>query len=106
MDKSSNSILTFSDAEILKRYELFVSQFLMSEEKVNRKEILPRYWTVTVLEKDFNVTIELKNIGDWHGVAQWCAVVTEPTGDQSNYLLFKREIEEWAAEQRTLRGLE
>ncbi|WP_100374756.1 hypothetical protein [Bacillus sp. FJAT-45037] len=106
MDKSSNNILTFSDEEILNRYELFVSQFLIGEEKVKRKEILPRFWTISVLEKDFNVSIELKNIGDWHGVAQWCAVVTEPSGDQSNYLLFDREMKEWATEQREIRGLD
>ncbi|WP_368502829.1 hypothetical protein AB3N04_00390 (plasmid) [Alkalihalophilus sp. As8PL] len=103
---NESNLLTFSDEEILKRYELFVGNFLIDEEKVNRKEILPRLWSITVQGKDFNVTIELKNIGDWYGVAQWCAVVREPNGDQSNYLLFEREIEEWAAEQRKSRGLE
>ncbi|ADC52023.1 hypothetical protein BpOF4_20119 (plasmid) [Alkalihalophilus pseudofirmus OF4] len=99
--------LTFQIEEIQARFELFVSNvFLNDENNVVRTEILPKLWEVSVPEKDFKVLVECKNIGNWHGVEQWCAVVTEPNGDSSNFLLFEEEIKVWLEEQRRMRGIE
>lgn len=97
--------LKFSHEEIVNRYESFVSGFLSEEIDVNKLEILPRLWFVEVPQKNFKVSIECKLTGHWHGIEEWCAIVTEPNGETSNYLLFEKEIEEWASEQRRLRGL-
>jgi hypothetical protein len=66
---------------------------------------MPHYWIVSVPSKNFNVAINCECIGHFHGIEQWCAVVEESTGNKSNFLLFENEIEEWAAEQRKLRGI-
>ena len=96
--------LEFTFEEIASKYQVFVSSFLSDETNVEKEEVLPRLWMVIQKEKDFKASIECKCIGKWHGIEQWCAVVTEPNGEEHNYMLFEEEIEGWAAEQRRLRG--
>jgi hypothetical protein len=100
-------ILKFTDEQIKDRYNQFVNDFLKEENThVEKTEVLPRFWTVNVPDKGFNVTIECRQIGKFHGIEQWCAIVTEKNGERNNFLLFEKEIEQWAYEQRRLRGIE
>jgi hypothetical protein len=98
--------LTFTHDEISNRYEQFVKNFMSSEKDVERIKLLPHFWIVTVPSKDFKVSITCECIGHFHGIEEWCAVVEEPNGEKSNYLLFEEEIEQWSSEQRKLRGIE
>ena len=97
--------LEFTHDEIVARYEQFVKTFLSSEKDVKRTKMLPHFWIVAVPAKDFKVAITCECIGHFHGIEQWCAVVEEPNGEKNNYLLFEEETEQWASEQRKLRGL-
>ena len=98
--------LVFTHDEINNRYQDFVKSFLSAEKDVKRTQLLPQYWIVSVPSKDFKVAITCERIGHFHGIEQWFAVVEEPNGEKSNYLLFKEEIEQWASEQRKIRGIE
>jgi hypothetical protein len=97
--------LTFTYDEIEKKYLDFVEKFMSAEKDVKHIKLLPHYWVVSVPSKDFKVAITCDCTGHFHGIEQWCAVVEEPNGEKSNFLLFEEEIEEWAAEQRRLRGI-
>lgn len=97
--------LEFTREQIVNKFEHFVSEFLKEEENVERKEYLPRLWLINVPGKEFEATIECKCIGKWHGIEQWCAIVTEANGNESNFLLFEDEIQSWAKEQRRLKGI-
>jgi hypothetical protein len=79
--------------------------FLSGEENVQRTQLLPNVWIVSVPEKDFKVMIKLESVGSPYGFEEWIAVVEETDGEKSNYLLFEDEIENWLAEQRKLRGI-
>lgn len=98
--------LIFTDDEISTRYENFVKQFMSAEKDVERTKLLPHYWIVSVPSKDFKAAITCECTGHFHGIEQWCAIVEEPNGVKGNYLLFEEEIEQWASEQRKLRGIE
>ncbi|ERN54301.1 hypothetical protein [Alkalihalophilus marmarensis] len=93
----STSVLTFNYDEIITRYNEFITGFLCDEINVVKEELLPRFWTIAVPSKGFYVTIELRNIGNEHGVEQWCAIVKESDGEETNYLLFAEEIEQWGS---------
>jgi hypothetical protein len=98
--------LTFTHDEIEKKYQVFVEKFMSGEKGVERTKLLPHFWIVTVPSKDFKVVITCECISHFHGIEQWCAVVEEPNGEKTNFLLFEEEIEQWAAEQRRIRGIE
>ncbi len=98
--------LKFTHDEISTRYELFVKDFMSAEMDVERTKLLPHFWIVSVPSKEFKVAITCECIGHFHGIEEWCAVVEEPNGEKSNYLLFEEEIEQWSSEQRKLRGIE
>lgn len=97
--------LSFTHDEISTRYENFVKHFMSAEKDVERTKILPHFWIVSVPSKDFKVAITCECTGHFHGIEQWCAIVEESKGEKSNYLLFEEEIEQWASEQRKLRGI-
>lgn len=98
--------LKFTHDEVSTRYEQFVQSFMSAEKGVERTKLLPHFWIVSVPSKDFKVAITCECTGHFHGIEQWCAVVEEPNGEKSNFLLFEEEIEHWAAEQRKLKGIE
>lgn len=98
--------LKFTDDEISARYEKFVENFMSAEKDVKRTKLFPHFWIVSVPSKDFKVAITCQCTGHFHGIEEWCAIVEEPNGEKSNYLLFEEEIEQWASEQRKLRGID
>ncbi|ADU31004.1 hypothetical protein [Evansella cellulosilytica] len=102
-----NPIPKFTHEDIEKRYLQFVKEeFLSDEEGVKRTELLPQFWVVTVPTKDFKVAITCECNNHFHGIEKWCAVVEEPNGEKSNFMLFEEEIEAWAQRERELRGIE
>lgn len=86
--------LKFSYDEISRRYKEFVANFLLDEKEVEKVQLLPHLWTVSVPSKKFSVTIACECVGHFHGIEEWCAVVKEPNGETSNYLLFEKEIKD------------
>jgi len=105
-DEKKNPKPTFTHEQIEKKYKEFVKEEFMSNEKgVKRAEFLPRFWIISVPEKDFKVSITCKCIGRFHGIEEWAAVVEDPKGEKSNYLLFSDEIEAWSKREREIRGI-
>lgn len=90
--------LKFNYDEVSTRFEQFVKDFLSDEKGVERTKLLPHYWSVSVPSKEFKVVITCECTGHFHGIEQWCAVVEEPNGEKSNFLLFEKEIEQWVSE--------
>ncbi|MEH6957752.1 hypothetical protein [Neobacillus drentensis] len=97
--------LTFDYLDVKSRYNYFVNDFLSCEANVQKTQLLPNVWAVCVPDKDFKVMITLESIRSPYGFEEWLAVVKEPVGEKTNYLLFQDEIENWLAEQRRLRGI-
>lgn len=97
--------LKFTHEEISNRYEQFVNDFMSAENGVQRTKLLPHFWIVAVPSKEFKTAITCECIGHFHGIEEWCAVVEEPNGEKHNFMLFEEEIEQWASEQRKLRGI-
>lgn len=88
--------LHFTYEEVKLKFKEFVSNFLSGEVGVERTEIFPQVYIVVIPSADFKVLIKCEEIGD----GQWCAVVQEPSGDKTKYLLFKEEIDNWLDSQR------
>lgn len=99
-------LLKFTHNEISTRFENFVKHFMSAEKDAERTKLLPHFWIVSVPSKNFKVTITCECTGHFHGIEEWCAIVEEPNGEKNNYLLFEEEIEQWASEQRKLKGIE
>lgn len=98
--------MAFSLEEVDARYNEFIRKFLSGEANVERTEVFPRFWTINVQGKDFSATIKLESRLSGYGFEEWMAIVEEPNGEKSNFLLFEEELEAWLAKQRKLRGLE
>lgn len=98
--------LKFTHDEISSRFEKFVMNFMSAEKDVERTKLLPHFWIFSISSKDFKVAITCECAGHFQGIEEWCAIVEEPNREKSNYLLFEEEIEQWASEQRKLRGID
>jgi hypothetical protein len=98
-------MLQFEFNEIKNRFQSFINEFLSGEENVQRVELPLNVWMVSVPAKNFKVMITCRSHRSPYGFEEWCAVVEEPNGERSNYLLFEEEIEDWLSEQRKLRGI-
>src|SRR5574342_282654 len=98
--------LEFQYEDIEAKYNAFVGDFLSCEKNVERHEIFPKVWVVSVPQKDFRVMITCKVRRSVFGFEEWLAVVEEPNGEKSSFVLFEEEIENWLAEQRRLRGVQ
>lgn len=98
-------MLQFKHEEVKEGYQSFVNDFLSGEENVQRTELPLNVWIVSVPIKDFKVMITCECIRSPYGFDEWIAVVEEPNGEKSNFLLFEKEIENWLDKQRTLRGI-
>jgi hypothetical protein len=98
-------MLQFNYLDVKDRYNSFVSDFLNSEGNVQRTQLLPNVWSICLPDKDFKVLITCESIRSPYGFEEWLAVVEEPNGEKSNFLLFEDEIENWLAEQRRIRGI-
>jgi hypothetical protein len=94
--------MQFKYEEVKARYQSFVNDFLNGEENVKKTELPLNVWLVTVPDKDFKVMITCKAERSPYGFDEWLAVVEEPNGEKSNFLLFQEEIENWLSEQRRL----
>lgn len=92
--------LKFEHDEIKLRFNEFIKNFLSDEKEIEKIEVLPNYWVVSVPSKDFKVTISCSCVGHFHGIEEWCAVVEEKNGEKNNFLLFQDEIRQWALNQK------
>lgn len=92
--------LTFTYDEINNRYDKFVQNFMSGETNVERTQLLPRFWIVSVPSKGFRVSITCECTGLFHGIEEWCAIVEESNGEKTQFLLFEKEIDQWAVEIR------
>jgi len=97
----------FTEEQVKEQFQDFVlNHFLNDEENVQKKEIMPNHWAVSVADKEFSVTVELESNPNGYGFTDHFAVVTEPDGEKANYLLFEDEKNKWLEHKRKEKGLE
>jgi len=105
MEGDINLRLDWTYDEVKERYTKFVNDFMSNEKNVDKKEMLPNFWTVSIPSHNFNVTITCAYEKSTYGFEDWYAVVEETDGTKNNYRLFEEEINEWLKMKRIEKGL-